>query len=93
VEGASSLKDGGGVEPIKFLVQTQLIAYFISKGRGGGEAPRCADPPPIISYHGGGRSSAILIYFCVHLMCALCEFLPAGGDFARGLLWQSFLCF
>ncbi len=24
-------------------------------------------------------------------MCTLCEFLPAGGDFARGHLWQSFL--
>ncbi len=89
--GASSLKDGGGVEPINFLVQTQLVAYFISEGRGGGEAPRGVDLPPIISYHGGGAVLRYFDIFCVHVMCALCEFLPTRGDFARRLLWQSFL--
>jgi hypothetical protein len=87
--GASLLMDWGRVEEIKFSVQTQLIAYFISERRGGGEAP--PSPPPINFISWGGLSSAIFISFCVHIMCALCKFLPIGGDFTRGLLWQSFL--
>ncbi len=85
-------RTGAGLNQLKFWSKPNSSHILYHWGGGGGGTVRCRPASHnFISW--GGQSSANFISFCVHIMCALCEFLPAGGDFARGLLWQSFLCF
>jgi hypothetical protein len=68
VEGASLLKDGGGFEPIKFLVQIQLVAYFISERRGGGGG--AAQPASHKLHIMGGGGPLLFSYLFVCTSCA-----------------------
>ncbi len=84
--GASLPKDRGGVDPIKFFIQTQLVTYFITERRGGGRhRPTRLSKT---SYHGGDGPPLFSYLFvctsCAHFvnLCQL-EGILQGDSFGR----------